>query len=114
MKIRSLTFFLTWCFLFTGCASVNTNRYLISDAEGSEDYTKTLQTYLSEYEMRESTDSLYAETASGNAVACLDVQAIPAMERGVGRYWYPHVLCTVVIAVDRTQTDASITGGEVQ
>ena len=110
MKIRSLTFFLTWCFLFTGCASVNTNRYLISDAEGSEDYTKTLQTYLSEYEMRESTDSLYAETASGNAVACLDVQAIPAMERGVGRYWYPHVLCTVVIAVDRTQTDASITG----
>lgn len=110
MKIRSLTFFLTWCFLFTGCASVNTNRYLISDADGSEDYTKTLQTYLSEYEMRESTDSLYAETASGNAVACLDVQAIPAMERGVGRYWYPHVLCTVVIAVDRTQTDASITG----
>ena len=46
----------------------------------------------------------------GSAVACLDVQAIPAMARGVGRYWYPHVSATVVLAVDRTRTDAVITG----
>lgn len=110
MRIRCLSFFLILCFLFAGCAAVTTDRYLISDAEGSEDYTKTLQTYLSGYEMRESKDSLYAETASGNAVACFDVQAVPAMKRGIGQYWYPHVLCTVVIAVDRTKTDVTIAG----
>ena len=32
------------------------------------------------------------------------------MTRGVGRYWYPHVSATVVLAVDRTRTDAVITG----
>ena len=110
MKIRYLTFFLILCFLFAGCAAETTDRYLIADVEGSEDYTKTLQTYLSGYEIREPKDSLYAEIAGGNAAACFDVQAIPAMEQGIGQYWYPHVLCTVVIAVDRTQTDAVITG----
>ena len=43
-------------------------------------------------------------------MACFDVQAIPAIERGVGRYWYPHVSTAVVLAVDRTRTDAVITG----
>ena len=43
-------------------------------------------------------------------MACFDVQAIPALERGVGRYWYPHVSATVVLAVDRTRTDAAVTG----
>ncbi|MFR5780868.1 MAG: hypothetical protein ACLUEK_03010, partial [Oscillospiraceae bacterium] len=38
------------------------------------------------------------------------MQAVPAMRRGVGRYWYPHVLGTVVLAVDRTRTDEVITG----
>lgn len=32
------------------------------------------------------------------------------MARGVGRYWYPHVSATVVLAVDRTRTDAVVTG----
>ena len=68
MRIRCLSFFLILCFLFTGCAAVTTDRYLISGAEGAEDYTKALETYLPEYEMREPKDSLYAETASGNAV----------------------------------------------
>ena len=66
--------------------------------------------FLSGYTVQEAEDTLYAEVARGNAVACFDVQAIPAMDRGVGRYWYPHVSATVVLAVDRTRTDAEITG----
>ena len=110
MKISFLSFFILLCFLLNGCASETTNRYLISAAEGSEEYTSIVNTYLSDYECREQKDNIYAEISKGNAVACFDIQAISAMNNGIGRYWYPHMLCTVVIAVDRTQTDVSITG----
>lgn len=110
MRIRLLSLIFLLCLLFSGCTAGKTGRYLISAAEGSEEYTDTLRTYLPGYEMREPKDTLYAEVAGGNAVACFDVQAIPAIKRGVGRYWYPHVTATVVIAVDRTRTDAVITG----
>lgn len=109
MRIRLLSFFLLLCLLFTGCTAVSAKRYLIPDVEGSGEYVRTLNTYLSEYTIREPKDTLYAEVAKGNTVACFDVQAIPAINRGVGRYWYPHVLCTVVIAVDRSKTDAEVT-----
>lgn len=110
MRLRCLFFLLFLCILLTGCRAADTDRYLILDTEGAEEYTATLQKYLSGYEIRGAKDTIYAEVAGGNAVPCFDVQAIPAMERGVGRYWYPHILSTVVIAVDRTQTDAVITG----
>ena len=110
MKIRCLSFLLLLCLLLTGCAAETTGGCLIPDAEGSEEYTATLNTYFAGYEIKQPKDSLYAEVANGNAVACFDVQAIPAIKQGVGRYWYPHVLATVVLAVDRTRTDAVITG----
>ena len=110
MRIRCLSFFFLLCLLLSGCAAEKTGGHLISAAEGSEEYTETLHTYLPGYEMCEPKDTLYAEAAGGNAVACFDVQAIPAIKRGIGRYWYPHAAATAVIAVDRTRTDAVITG----
>ena len=95
--------------LLTGCAADLTGGYLIPAAEGSEEYVTTLNGYLSGYETRNLKENLYVETADGNATACFDVQAMPAIDHGVGRYWYSHVLATVVIAVDRTRTDAVIT-----
>lgn len=83
---------------------------MISAAEGSETYSAALLPFLSGYTRQDAEDTLYVEVSRGNAVACFDVQAIPAMDRGVGRYWYPHVAATVVLAVDRTRTDAVITG----
>lgn len=110
MKVQCLSLVLLLCLLLTGCASASSGRYLISDAEGSEEYARTVSTYLSGYDIRESKDAIFAEVENGNAVVCFDVQAIPALNQGVGRYWYPQVLGTVVIAVDRTRTDIDITG----
>ena len=110
MKFRFVCLFLLLCLLFSGCAAVPTDRYLISGVEGAEEYTTTVNTYLSDYKLRESEDSIYSEISKGNAVTCFDVQAFTAINNGIGRYWYPHMLCTVVIAVDRSQTDVSITG----
>ena len=98
------------CLLLTGCSGVASGGRLISAAEGSGTYSATLAPFLSEYTLQDAEDTLYAEVSRGSAVVCFDVQAIPAMTRGIGRYWYPHVTATVVLAVDRAQTDAVITG----
>ena len=45
MKIRCLSFLLLLCLLLTGCAAETTGGCLIPDAEGSEEYTATLNTY---------------------------------------------------------------------
>ena len=103
-------FFLLLCLLLTGCSTEVSGGQLISAAEGTEPYSAVLNSFLPGYTARKATDTLYAEVSQGNAVACFDVQAIPAMTRGVGRYWYPHVSATVVLAVDRTRTDAIVTG----
>ena len=98
------------CFLLTGCSMAASGGHLISAAEGSEGYSTVLESYLSGYTLQDGADTLYAEVSRGNTVACFDVQAIPAIAQGVGRYWYPHVSATVVLAVNRTQTDVVITG----
>ena len=98
------------CLLLTGCSAEASGGQLISAAEGSGAYSEALLPFLPGYSLRDGEDTLYAEVSRGNAVACFDVQAIPAMDRGVGRYWYPHVSATVVLAVDRTRTDAVVTG----
>ena len=96
------------CLLLTGCSAEASGGQLISAAEGSGAYSEALLPLLPGYALRDGEDTLYAEVSRGNAVACFDVQAIPAMARGVGKYWY--VSATVVLAVDRTRTDAVITG----
>lgn len=109
MKMRWLPILLL-CLLLAGCSAEASGGQLISAAEGSGAYSEALLPFLPGYALRDGEDTLYAEVSRGNAVACFDVQAIPAMDRGVGRYWYPHVSATVVLAVDRTRTDAVITG----
>ena len=98
MKIRFLPLILL-CLLLGGCSRAVAGEHLISAAEGSKEYCTVLNTFLPGYIPREPEDTLYAEVSRGNAVACFDVQAVPAMRRGVGRYWYPHVLGTVVGAL---------------
>ena len=109
MKMRWLPILLL-CLLLTGCSAEASGGQLISAAEGSGAYSEALLPFLPGYTLREAEDTLYGELSQGNPVACFDVQAVPAMARGVGRYWYPHVSATVVLAVDRTRTDAVITG----
>lgn len=109
MKTRWLSLFLL-CLMLTGCGAAASGGHLISAAEGSGEYSGVLGPFLPGYPAQEAEDTLYAEVSRGNAVACFDVQALPAIARGVGRYWYPHVTATVVLAVDRTRTDAVITG----
>ena len=73
------------CLLLSGCRAAASGGYLISAAEGSGTYSEALEPFLSGYTLRDGEDTLYAEVSRGSAVACFDVQAIPAKPRGVGR-----------------------------
>ena len=88
---RRWSLLLLLCLLLAGCSAEASGGQLISAAEGSGAYSEALLPFLPGYALRDGEDTLYAEISQGNAVACFDVQAIPAMDRGVGRYWYPHV-----------------------
>ena len=45
---------------------------------------------------------------TGAVVEAFDAQAVPAIEAGAAKYWYPQYLATVVLAIDRDKTDLQI------
>lgn len=52
--------------------------------------------------------TVFYEAEQGNAAVCLDVQVVPAIQQGMEYIFTPQCLVTVVIAVDRDQTQAPI------
>lgn len=81
MKLRWLLILLL-CLLVTGCSASTSGSSLISGAEGTGVYSAVLSPFLPDYLLQTQEDTLYAEVSRGNVVACFDVQAIPAIERG--------------------------------
>ena len=47
--------------------------------------------------------------SDGTAIETSDTVALPLLGTELAKYWYPHYLSTVVIAIDRDQTDAVVT-----
>ena len=111
MKMRWLPILLL-CLLLAGCSAETSGGQFGPCGRGLQGIQlSALDPFLPGYTLREAEDTLYGEICPrATPVACFDVQAVPAMARGVGRYWYPHVSATVVLAVDRTRTDAVVTG----
>ena len=68
---------------------------------------KTLPSSVVENALHESITHYLADGAS---IESFDAQAIPALESGLAKHWYPIYLATVVIAVDRGKTDVQIGG----
>ena len=58
----------------------------------------------------ESENSIYARLRKGEVIEAFDTQAVPALEMGLAKHWYPQSTATAVIAVDRERTDAEING----
>lgn len=108
--MRKAVICLLMILFLTGCGTKGTENKLVASSEMLSPYAGIVLQTLPGYGLKTQTESIYAELPRGNAAACLDAQAVPAMEQGVGRYWYPHCLATVVIAVDRTRVDADISG----
>lgn len=92
------------------CSDANTGRSIIASMDDLQEYTEIYGEYLKDYTIRSPNDTIYAEVEHGNAVLCYDVQAVVALEKEIAKYWYPHILSTMVIVVDRSKTDVTIEG----
>jgi len=53
---------------------------------------------------------MYARLRQGEVAEAFDAQAVPALEAGLAKYWYPQEAVRAVIAVDRGRTHAIISG----
>lgn len=73
-------------------------------------YAKAMDELFPEYDVQVGNGQILSCLENGGIVQAMDVQAEPLLSEELAGYWYPHSVSTVVIAVDREQTDAPISG----
>lgn len=73
-------------------------------------YPEALEELLPSFNVKQSENEPYYILNDGEIVEAFDTQAVGAIETGIAKYWYPQYLATVIIAVDRDQTNAVVTG----
>jgi len=73
-------------------------------------YDKAVSKLLPDYKVQRQEYGALSGLESGAAVEAFDFLAVPALEIGAAKYWYPQYKATVVIAVDRGRETAEISG----
>ncbi len=72
-------------------------------------YPGAIKEMLATFNIDQSESKPYYILNDGGITEAFDTQAIGALEAGIAKYWYPQYLATVVIGVDRDQTDIQVT-----
>ena len=93
-----------------GCASRSKERTIVYDNDELSGYSEIISEALPSYRAvsKKGNHTALSFLDAGSEVEAFDAQAVPALERGLAGYWYPHYLATVVIAVDRDRTGTPI------
>ena len=71
-------------------------------------YPDAMSHMLPEYTVEYANSNPFRHLRDGKVIEAFDAQAASALETGVAQHWYPQYLATMVIAIDREQTDAQI------
>lgn len=96
--------------LFSGCAKESNVDSVICNADDYSLYPKVVGQILPTFSIEQSENKPYYILDDGAIAEAFDTQAVGALETGIAKYWYPQYLATVIIAVDRDQTDAVVAG----
>jgi len=110
MRAAALGFLCLALIALFGCAAVPGENTVVCGGGAFSRYADAAARMLPSHTVRRAGDPAYFSLGNGAAVEAFDAQALPALETGLASYWYPQYLATVVIAVDRGQTDAVIRG----
>ena len=101
-------------FFLAGCAAVEAlpdvyDIYCLNEVHTT--YSEVVSQALPDYSVGK-TRSVFPTLQQKKTIAteAFDPQALPALHHGVAYCWYPQYIATVIIAVDRDQTDAEIRG----
>ncbi len=102
------------CLLFSslgGCSRSDNEKTVLCDDENTF-YPEIVAKILPSHTVvrNQGKQLLFFSLDGGKEVEAFDAQAASALGDGIVRYWYPHYLATVVIAVDRDKTAAGIEG----
>lgn len=114
IKNRKLIVLLTSLFLiafFSSSVEASSPNSIKLNLDDCSTYPKALEELLPSYPIDHSHDkNAYYIVDNGGVAEAFHVQAIGALQSGLARYWYPQYLATVVIAVDKDQTNREIRG----
>ncbi|MCL2105897.1 MAG: ABC transporter substrate-binding protein [Oscillospiraceae bacterium] len=98
------------CFV-SACAESNGGEGLIvCNDDAYTSYPDAVSGLLPDYTVTRAENNAFSYLEQGAVVEVFDAQAVPALEAGLAKYWYPQYLATVVVAVDLERTDARIRG----
>lgn len=96
-------------FSSSGCIKESKSNLVKCNLDNYSLYPKVVEQILPSFTIEESDNKAYYYLDDGSSVEAFDTQAVGAIETGIAKYWYPQYLATVIIAIDRDQTDAIVT-----
>ncbi len=96
--------------LFSACTKKTNSNSVICNLDDYSLYPKFLEQVLPKSGIEQLENKPYYILDDGNIAEAFDTQAVGAIETGIAKYWYPQYLATVVIAIDRDQSRATVTG----
>ena len=96
--------------ILSACASVPRQDFICCERDPYSSYSEILKSSFPSLAICRNESDMFQELNHGTATEAYDTQAVPALREGIASYWYPQYVATVVIAVDRDQTDAAISG----
>ncbi len=105
--IGFITILIATIFL-SGCAKESISNLVICNLDDYSSYPEVVGQILPAFTIDQSDNKAYFSVYDGAIAEAFDTQAIGALETGIAKYWYPQYLATVVIAIDRDQTDAEV------
>ena len=94
--------------IFSGCEKKLESNLIICNLDDYSVYPKIIEKVLPIYTVKQSENRPYYSLGEGDITEAFDIQALGALETGVAKNWYPHYLATVIIAIDRDQTNALV------
>lgn len=95
--------------IISGCEKQLKSNSVICNLEDYSTYPNVVEQILPDFKIEQSENKVYYSLDDGSIAEAFDTQALGALETGIAKYWYPQYLATVIIAVDRNQTDVKIT-----
>ena len=94
----------------SGCVKEVSSIKVVVDQDDYSFFPQLAEKILPTLLVEQSDRGAYSLLEDGMIAEAFDIQAAGALQAGIAEFWYPQVLATVVIAIDREQTAAEITG----
>ncbi|QRN84815.1 ABC transporter substrate-binding protein [Clostridia bacterium] len=109
MKLIGFVIILIVANILSGCSKELKSDSILFTLDDYSLYPKVVEQILPKYTTGLSDNNAYYILDNGAVAEAFDTQAAGAIGTGIANHWYPQYLATVVIAVDRNQTDADVT-----